>query len=1249
MTRTSFGTVSHAERLPGAPNPVPTTPPSQLYERALTMVAMGFHGEATKVLRDITGHAPGHAPAWEKLAELLRLAEKDKEASDAMSRAANGSAVWPAPSDGRTPAEIAAAEHALLERVGTLETPPERLKELRDYLRSHEIDAPAMRLLGRLERQDGDLITARALFERALVLAPDYDNARADLADLLLTVDENKRAVAESGLLIARAPANIEYRALHANALCAVGDFDSAISMIEQVTRAKPTNARVRRVYARSLYIAGRREDSAREYRACLALEPGMAEAYGGLAELRGDYLTAHDIAAMRERLRDSNLDLESRRTLQYALGQALEQARDFSGSFAAYEAGVALSRTVAANRDRTYYPAKEADELTRRRAVFAAPLLARAAPVEKPPHTPIFVVGLPRAGSTLVEQILASHSLVEGTMELPVLENIVRDLTLSRRLVTPEAYPECVRGLSRSELADLGERYLEEARAYRRTQRPYFVDKRPWNWLEAGLIRLILPHAKIVDVRREPMAACFAMYKLQLEIDSQFPYGFRDLAHCYTQYAGMMAHYETVMPGYIHFLSYERLVEDTESEVRRLLGYCGLPFEESCLRFWETGRAVATPSGEQVRQPIYRDAVGQWRYFEPWLGPLKEALKEAETVAAAAPQPPGYDSALMLAAMSMLDGATEELRAITRREPKHAGAWNKLAEFLRLAGEDREADEASVAATQCAGEASRWLPTRDPRTTAQLAFAERKLQERCSGMDRSDQMDLLRDHLSENPADAAAARMLARLESEDGDYVTALTLLERIIELAPFYHLARADFAALLLRRKYYDRAVEQSTILLQQIRDNTEYRALHSDALSSAGDFEAALAVTEELLREQPRHPQFLCGYGKLLHYLGRRNDSARAFRTCLDISPTMGEAWWGLADLKSGLLTDADLAIMRGCLADATLDPSRRMHIWYALGQAFEQADDFSATFTAYQEGARLLRGAYLSRGEAYKENALLKRVREVKRVYNAGRLANSAALPATCLGPTPIFIVGMPRAGSTLVEQILASHSQVEGTRELPLVRYITRELALSRRIVTPNAYPDCVLKMAPARLAALGGRYLSDARRYRKTDRPWFTDKRPWNWLEVGLIHLILPHAKIIDIRREPMAACFAMFKQVLTDGADFSNDLNDVGRYYTEYGGLMEYWRSVLPGRVHFMQYERLVEDTETEIRRMLDYCGLPFEEGCLRFWETDRTVSTPSAEQVRRPIFRDAMHQWRNFEPWLGPLKAALSKPACA
>ncbi len=1230
--------------MPAAPSP------ARIYELALTFAAMGFHDAAIKALRNVTARAPGHAPAWRKLAELLRLAAKDREADAAAARAAGQQAAWPPAADRRALAEIEAAELVLRKRMAEIAAPPEQLKSLRDQLRGHEIDVTAMRLLGRLEWGGGELMTARALFERALDLAPVYEGARADLARMLQILKEDARAVAETARLVAQAPANVTYRALHADALRAIGDLAAAIPIMEQLIREEPTRARFRCVYAQALHFAGRREDSAREFRACLELQPGMGEAYWGLAELRGGFLAADDIAAMRAHLSDTGQDKHSRMLMQYALGQTLEQTGDLAGSFAAYEAGAALARDIAADQGEVYNPILDADQVRRRRAVFSAPALAaRAAPAARPDSTPIFVLGMPRAGSTLVEQILASHSLVEATLELPVLGNITRDLSLSRRLVTADAYPECVNDLTGSQLAKLGARYIEEATAYRKTDRPYFVDKRPWNWLDAGLIAMILPQAKIVDIRRDPMAACFAMYKQMLANDATFSNDFNDLAQYYTHYVGTMAHYDRAMPGRIHFLPYERLVEDTEAEIRRLLDYCGLPFEEGCLRFWENSRAVATPSAEQVRRPIFRDALRQWRKFEPWLGPLKDALQAAEAAAAAAPQPAGYEQALTLGAMSMHEAAIEQMRAITTRVPAHPGAWRKLAEWVRLAGHDKEADDASAAADRRAGEASKWRPTHDPRTPAQLEAAEDALRERSAGMDRAGQMDLFRRQLLKNPIDAAATHLLSRLEWQDGDEVTSLSLLERTLELSPFNPTARAELAVMLTNRSYFVRALEQTTTLVRQGPGNPDYRAIHSDALRNVGDLRAALAVTEALVREHPRQARFWYGYGQLLQSVGRPDDSARAFRTCLDISPTMGEAYWGLADLKSGSLAEADVATMRAVLAEADLEPSSRMYIYYALGHALERVGDFAASFTAYQEGARLFRGFFLSRNESHNEDEFVQRVRSLKRVYMAQTLSSRAAPPPAPSAPTPIFVVGMPRAGSTLVEQILASHSQVEGTRELPLILDIRRDLTLSRRMLTTNAYPDCVLDLTPARLAALGERYLEEARAYRKTDRPYFVDKGPWNWLEAGLIRLILPHARIIDVRREPMAACFAMFKQVLTDGADFTYDLHDLGRYYTEYVGLMDHYDSAMPGRVHLLRYERLVEETETEVRRLLDYCGLPFEPSCLRFWETERAVSTPSAEQVRGPIFRDALQQWRNYEPWLAPLKAALSKPARA
>jgi hypothetical protein len=322
---------------------------------------------------------------------------------------------------------------------------------------------------------------------------------------------------------------------------------------------------------------------------------------------------------------------------------------------------------------------------------------------------------------------------------------------------------------------------------------------------------------------------------------------------------------------------------------------------------------------------------------------------------------------------------------------------------------------------------------------------------------------------------------------------------------------------------------------------------------------------------------------------------------------------------------------------------------MHVLYAMGQTLERMGEFAASFAAYEEGARLF--GSLSDKKTRKGNDRAhgaSRVRRAKAVFSRDNLESRLSMaPVTQTHTTPIFIVGMPRAGSTLVEQILASHSLVEGTRELPVVGNVTRALMASRLLVGPDAYPECVLDLTPEQLAALGESVIEGARDFRKTDRPYFIDKRPWNWLEAGLIHLMLPQAKIIDVRREPMAACFAMFKQLLPNDAGFSYDLEELGRYYNNYVSLMDHWRSVLPGRIHFVQYERLVEDTENEIRAMLAYCGLPFEEGCLRFWENDRVVATPSAGQVRRPIFRDALEQWRNFEPWLEPLRRALEQPA--
>jgi tetratricopeptide (TPR) repeat protein len=609
------------------------------------------------------------------------------------------------------------------------------------------------------------------------------------------------------------------------------------------------------------------------------------------------------------------------------------------------------------------------------------------------------------------------------------------------------------------------------------------------------------------------------------------------------------------------------------------------------------------------------------------------------------------YDLGLTTEAMGFHTAAIEAFRDCTERAPNHAAAWRKLAELLRLASQEADAQAAEWAAAKAEGGrkisgADVSDTAGDERMSGPPEKAERKLLDMLKTTPAEDAMGMLRDRLVANPRDVAAMRLLARLELLNDDHVTAWQLLERALDLCPGYTGAREDYAESLLSRRFKAVAAARETKrLFDQAPRNERYRRMHAFAMLFTGQLEVAVDLLAGLLRDYPREASYWHAYAQALNFLGRRDESEQAYRTCLELQSDLGEAYFGLSDLKAKVVTPADVAAMRALLDKDTLEPSGRMHLLYAMGQTLERTGEFAASFAAYEEGARLF-GALNSKGRDGAHGA--GRVRRAKAVFSHENLQTRLAqAPLTQAHTTPIFVVGMPRAGSTLVEQILASHSLVEGTRELPLIGNITRALMASRLLVVPDAYPECVLDLTPDQLAELGDRVIEGAKDFRKTDLPYFVDKRPWNWLEAGLIHLMLPQAKIIDIRRDPMAACFAMYKQLLPNDAGFSYDLDELGRYYNNYVSLMDHWQSVLPGRIHFMQYERLVEDTETEIRGMLDYCGLPFEEGCLRFWENDRAVATPSAGQVRRPIFRDALQQWRNFEPWLGPLRNALDKPA--
>ncbi len=568
-------------------------------------------------------------------------------------------------------------------------------------------------------------------------------------------------------------------------------------------------------------------------------------------------------------------------------------------------------------------------------------------------------------------------------------------------------------------------------------------------------------------------------------------------------------------------------------------------------------------------------------------------------------------------------DEALAALRRALALNPALPQAWLALADHLRGIGDAEAADAAYVSYVRNS--------VREPRLLqAAEALADNRL---------PDAEALLRAWLKQHPTDVAAIRMLAELAVRVGRNEEGLNLLERCLELAPGFREARQHYALVLHRDQQSESALAQLETLLADAPDNPGCRTLKAAILCRLGEYDAGIDLYEAILGEYPNNPRVWMSHGHALKTAGRQDEAIAAYRRSIALDPGFGEAYWSLANLKTFRFGDAEIATMRAQLARddrsaEPLDAEHRFHFDFALGKALEDRADYADSFAHYAAG-----NALRLKAMPYRAGDTSARVAKAKQIYTRGFFADRAGCgdPA----PDPIFIVGLPRSGSTLLEQILSSHSAVEGTMELPEIIAMTR--ALRRGAEASTSYHDVLAALPAETFAELGRQYLDRTRVQRKTGAPLFIDKMPNNFLHLGLIQLLLPNAKIVDARRHPLACCFSGFKQHFARGQNFSYSLDDLGRYYRDYVELMAHFDEALPGRVHRVIYERMVDDTETEVRRLLDYCGLPFEDGCLRFFENDRPVRTASSEQVRRPINRDGIDQWRHYEPWLDPLKTAL------
>lgn len=547
--------------------------------------------------------------------------------------------------------------------------------------------------------------------------------------------------------------------------------------------------------------------------------------------------------------------------------------------------------------------------------------------------------------------------------------------------------------------------------------------------------------------------------------------------------------------------------------------------------------------------------------------------------------------------------------------------SWRALAELSSVLGQVNRAEDAYSRLAELQA------------TPRELVHASGMLAEGdIQGADR-----VLRRFLQRHVKNVQAMRLLAQIGVKLGVLEEAEFLLESALAFEVSNDEARYEYALVLLQRHKYARALEEAEKLLQSEPFNRAFRTIQANARVGLGDHEEALRAFRELSAETPDNAEIHLSAGHALKTLGRREEAIGSYRAAAAARPDFGDAYWSLANLKTYRFDEEQTAQMVAHEADEGLTDVDRYHLCFAIGKAYEDKGEYEQSFRYYARGNALKRKECRYDADAL-ERTLRRQIEVCTREFLASRQ------PCGSDRGDPIFIVGLPRAGSTLIEQILASHSQVEGTSELSEIPRLVLRLSGREQHAPESSYPAILRKLTREQLRNLGDGYIADTQIYRH-GKPHFIDKMPNNFRHLGLIQLILPNAKIIDVRREPMACCFSNFKQLFAAGQEFTYSLEDIGRYYRSYLELMEHWDHAMPGRILRVKYEELVEDLETNVRRILEFCGLDFEPQCVEFYKTGRSVRTASSEQVRQPIFREGIDQWRRFDSWLGPLKVALGR----
>ena len=650
------------------------------------------------------------------------------------------------------------------------------------------------------------------------------------------------------------------------------------------------------------------------------------------------------------------------------------------------------------------------------------------------------------------------------------------------------------------------------------------------------------------------------------------------------------------------------------ETEVLRIRGL---------LEKRQFSQALAAAEALLIEVPENRDVWYMLAVSQRYLGRVPDALA---TLAQFEKLHPDYSRLFQErghchVALRAAEPAIEAYLRAVNINPALPASWKALQTLFRMTGQAANAELASGHVAALAR-----LPVEI--VTASSKFADGEIY---------DAERIVREFLLAHGNHVEGMRLLARIGVKLDVLDDAEFLLESVLVLAPDYHIARYDYAEVLCKRHRHSQALGEIRKLLETEPRNRTYRTLQAIAYVGLGNHDEAIRIYRELLTETPRAADAHLSIAHALKTLGKQPEAIESYRAAAALNANFGDAYWSLANLKTYRFTEEEIARMRSAEVAPETKPVDRYHLHFALGKAFEDRGEYAESFRHYERGNALKKAEIRFRIEPIERTARLQ-----ASVCTRDFFLSRAGVG--CGRPDPIFIVGLPRAGSTLLEQILASHSAVEGTMELADIPRLVHELQGREQNDSKPRYPAVLAELTPDQLGRYGEKYLADTQIYR-TGKPFFIDKMPNNFRHVGLIHLILPNARIIDARREPMACCFSNFKQLFASGQEFTYDIDDIARYYRCYMELMEHWNAVLPGKILRVQHEDVVENLEGNVRRLLEFCGLEFEPQCVEFYKTERSIRTASSEQVRQPIFKEGIDQWRNFEPWLGPLKEVLDR----